>query len=162
MNHIRSTRWWFVNVVLTDCCSAPKLPKKSPNSVWMLQRNILKQVSRCFECMLLIVTVKIILAYKSTRVFSLCGIYTSDCLLHTSDKYLSIGTSYSYQDQQLEMIVSCENMSKVNLNVSLSWNPVTRGGKLFLWSKGHEFRVDISIHSAGFLFRRSVEKSKKV
>lgn len=69
MIHIRSTRWWFVNVVLTDCCSAPKLPKKSPNSVWMLQRNILKQVSRCFECILLIVTVKIIQAYKSTRVF---------------------------------------------------------------------------------------------
>lgn len=92
----------------------------------------------------------------------LCGIYTSDCLLHTSDKYLSIGTFYSYQDQQLEMIVSCKNMSKVHLNVSLSWNPVTRGGKLFLWSKGHEFRVDICIHSAGFLFRRSVETSKKV
>lgn len=27
----------------------------------------------------------------------LCGIYISDCLLHTSDKYLSIGTSYSFR-----------------------------------------------------------------
>ena len=30
----------------------------------------LKQLSRCFECILLIVTVKIIPAYKSTRAFS--------------------------------------------------------------------------------------------
>lgn len=60
--------------MIRQCCVnwllfCPQVAKKSPNSVWMLQRNILKQVSRCFECILLIVTVKIILAYKSTRVF---------------------------------------------------------------------------------------------